>query len=231
MTRFGCVIHVLVPTSRQRTCSRPAWTRAAAAASDSFVPSASRAVVLSGVVVLGLVLMVAWPLTGAPNAVRPYCDAIGTSLVAAPSAPILSANDPTVVFAVIAGGVATPLAFVSTVAVVGVVVFGPPAKVAPAPFEFGTMVKVTGTPATGSGSVSLTENAGNCPPARVSRAAGVGESVPPEKLTDSWSDAFTWSLGVKMRATTMSWPAGGFVRPVGRPTTARPAASVVAWNW
>src|SRR3954451_13795148 len=97
MTRFAWVAHVVVPSSRHRTCARPAWTSAAASASESLDPSASSAVVFMGVVVVGLMLLTLVSVIGEPNAVRPYCAAIGTSTVPAPSALIDRLNDPTVV--------------------------------------------------------------------------------------------------------------------------------------
>src|SRR5687767_1005375 len=110
-----CVDHTVVGLgliSRHRICTRPAWTSAAASASESLEPLASNAAILTGVVPVALVVVVAE--TGETNGASPYCAAIGTVIVSAPAALIDRVNDPTVVLAVIAGGVATPRELVTT---------------------------------------------------------------------------------------------------------------------
>src|ERR1700752_677718 len=99
VTRPAFVNHVVVTTSRQRTCTRPDWTSSAASESDSFKPLPSRAVVFNGRGLVGLTLLTFDSLTGEPNAVNPYCGAIGTTTVVAPLALIVMVNDPTVVLA------------------------------------------------------------------------------------------------------------------------------------
>src|SRR6476620_4026666 len=96
--------------SRHLICTRPAFSSACAAESDSFEPSAIRAEIWSGTFAGALRDNVLPAESGDENADHPYCAAIGTDFVTAPSAVAVASKTPTGLRAVIWGAVARAFA-------------------------------------------------------------------------------------------------------------------------